>query len=143
LNYAVDLRYGVLVDIARRVYAGEEIDLAVPEFNVIWQGDSNSYALRSLGLCQSPPRILNVTGPDTIRVRDIAESFSNRFDRKCQFQGREGNSALLSDTSQCHSLLGEPSVPLSVLTQWVADWILAGGESLEKPTHFEVVDGSY
>lgn len=143
LNYAVDLRYGVLVDIARRVYAGEEIDLAVPEFNVIWQGDSNSYALRSLGLCQAPPRILNVTGPETIRVRDVAELFGRRFDRKCKFQGREGPSALLSDTSQCHSLLGEPSVPLSVLTQWVADWILAGGESLEKPTHFEVVDGSY
>jgi len=143
LNYAVDLRYGVLVDIARRVYAGEAVDLTVPVFNVIWQGDSNSYALRSLDLCQSPARILNVTGPETICVQEVAESFAKRFDRAYKFQGHEGNVALLSDTSLCHSLLGELSVPLATLMQWVGDWILAGGENLKKPTHFEVVDGSY
>lgn len=143
LNYAVDLRYGVLVDIARRVHSGEAVDLTVPEFNVIWQGDSNSYALRSLSLCESPAQILNVTGGETLRVRDVAEEFAKRFGRKCKFEGQSGSSALLSDASRCFSLLGEPSVSAAVLMDWVADWILAGGENLDKPTHFEVVDGSY
>jgi hypothetical protein len=84
-----------------------------------------------------------VTGPETIRVQEVAESFGKRFDRAYRFQGQEGNVALLSDTSLCHSLLGAPSVPLATLMQWVGDWILAGGENLKKPTHFEVVDGSY
>jgi nucleoside-diphosphate-sugar epimerase len=143
LNYAVDLRYGVLVDIARRVYSGEAIDLTVPEFNVIWQGDSNSYALRSLNLCASPPRILNVTGREILRVQNVAEEFAKRFGRTIKFEGQYGNSALLSDASLCFSLLCEPSVRDSMLIDWVADWILAGGENLDKPTHFEVVDGSY
>jgi nucleoside-diphosphate-sugar epimerase len=143
LNYAVDLRYGVLVDIARRVHSGEAVDLTVPEFNVIWQGDSNSYALRSLSLCEAPPQILNVTGKKKLRVRDVAEEFAKRFGRKCKFEGREGSSALLSDASLCFSLLGEPTVREPVLIEWVADWIMAGGENLDKPTHFEVVDGSY
>jgi nucleoside-diphosphate-sugar epimerase len=143
LNYAVDLRYGVLVDIARTVHAGEPVDVTVPAFNTIWQRDANSYALRSLGLCSSPARILNVTGAETISVREAAEFFSARFGRKCRFQGREGNGALLSNASLCHSLLGPPSVPYVRLREWVADWVGAGGENLQKPTHFEVVDGSY
>jgi len=143
LNYAVDLRYGVIVDIARRVYSGEAVDITVPEFNVIWQGDSNSYALRSFALCDSPPQVLNVTGEQTLRVRDVAERFAKRFGRTCRFQGQDGGSALLSDAHKCFSLLGKPLVEESQLIDWVADWILAGGESLNKPTHFEVVDGSY
>jgi nucleoside-diphosphate-sugar epimerase len=143
LNYAVDLRYGVLVDIARRAYAGEPVDVTVPAFNTIWQRDANSYALRSLGLCSSPARILNATGADTVNVREAAEFFATRFGRECQFQGREGNGALLSDASLCHFLLGPPSVPYLSLRDWVADWVRAGLENLQKPTHFEVVDGSY
>jgi nucleoside-diphosphate-sugar epimerase len=143
LNYAVDLRYGVLVDVARKVHSGEQVDLSVPAFNAIWQRDANSYALRALALCASPPRILNVTGAETIKVRESAEAFAKRFGRECKLEGREGAAALLSNASLCHGLLGEPSVSLPTLQDWVADWILAGGENLGKPTHFEVVDGSY
>lgn len=143
LNYAVDLRYGVLVDVARKVYAGEPVDVTVPAFNAIWQRDANSYALRALGLCSSPLRILNVTGAETVKVREIAVEFADRFGRSCEFRGREGNSALLSNAALCHELLGPPSVSLSRLREWVVDWIMAGGENINKPTHFEVVDGSY
>ncbi|MGI9073858.1 MAG: NAD-dependent epimerase/dehydratase family protein [Bryobacteraceae bacterium] len=143
LNYAVDLRYGVLVDIARKVCAGEPIDVTIPAFNAIWQRDANSYALRALNLCTSPPRILNVTGNETATVREVAQSFAAQFGRTCHIQGKEGSSALLSDASLCHSLLGPPSVSFSTLKEWVADWVVKGGENLDKPTHFEVVDGSY
>jgi nucleoside-diphosphate-sugar epimerase len=143
LNYAVDLRYGVLVDIARKVYSGEPVDVTVPAFNAIWQRDANSYALRALGLCSSPPRILNVTGPETVAVRQLAEFFAAEFGCDCKLQGEEGSTALLSDASLCHSLLGRPSLSFETLKAWVADWVMKGGENLAKPTHFEVVDGSY
>ena len=143
LNYAVDLRYGTLVDIARKVLAGEPIDLTMGFFNAIWQGDANSYALRSLELCSSPPAILNVTGPERISVRETAEWFGSTFGRPPRFVNTEGPVALLSDSSRCRALLGEPAVPLPVLRQWVAHWVRAGGASLDKPTHFEVTDGRY
>ncbi len=143
LNYAVDLRYGTLVDIARRVFAGEAVDLAMGFFNAIWQGDANSYALRSLELCSTPPAILNVTGAERISVREIAQWFGSAFGRPPRFTHTEGPLALLSDSSRCRALLGEPTVPLSVLRQWVAHWIQTGGSSLNKPTHFEVVDGRF
>lgn len=143
LNYAVDLRYGVLVDVARKVYSGEPVDVTVPAFNAIWQRDANSYALRALSLCSSPPRILNVTGAETVNVREVAAEFAKQFGCPCVFQGHEGKSALLSNASLCHGLLGRPSVSLSTLRNWVAGWVMAGGENINKPTHFEVVDGSY
>jgi nucleoside-diphosphate-sugar epimerase len=143
LNYAVDLRYGTLVDVARRVFAGEPLDLAMGFFNAIWQGDANSYALRSLELCATPPAILNVTGPERISVREIAQWFGSAFGRPPRFVNGEGSMALLSDSSRCRALLGEPAVPLSVLRQWVAHWVQIGGSSLNKPTHFEVVDGRF
>jgi nucleoside-diphosphate-sugar epimerase len=143
LNYAVDLRYGTLVDIARKVYAGEPIDLTVGFFNAIWQGDANSYALRSLELCASPPEILNVTGPERIRVRDTAEWFGAAFGRTPRFVDSEGPVALLSDSTRCRTLLGEPEVPLPRLREWVAHWVQSGGASLNKPTHFEVADGRF
>ena len=143
LNYAVELRYGTLVDIARRVFDGEPIDLSIGFFNAIWQGDANSYALRSLELCATPPAILNVTGPDRISVREVAEWFGSAFGSPPRFANTEGPLALLSDSSRCRARLGEPAVPLSVLRQWVAHWIQIGGASLNKPTHFEVVDGRF
>lgn len=143
LNYAVDLRYGTLVDIARKVFDGEPIDLTVGWFNAIWQGDANSYALRSLELCESPPAILNVTGPDLIAVRESAEWFGSAFGRTPAFLNTEGPVALLSDSSRCRARLGEPEVPLSLLRQWVAHWIQGGGALLNKPTHFEVTDGRF
>ncbi len=143
LNYAVDLRYGTLVDIARKVFAGEPIDLTVGYFNAIWQGDANSYALRSLELCESPPAVLNVTGAERISTRESAEWFGSIFGRPPRFVGEEGPVALLSDSTLCRTRLGEPAVPLAVLRQWVAHWVSAGGSSLNKPTHFEVTDGRF
>jgi nucleoside-diphosphate-sugar epimerase len=143
LNYAVDLRYGTLVDIARKVFTGEPVDLTMGFFNAIWQGDANSYALRSLDLCSSPPAILNVTGPERISVRESAEWFGSLFGRPPVFVNTEGPVALLSDANRCRARLGEPAVSLPVLRQWVAHWVRTGGASLNKPTHFEVTDGRY
>jgi len=143
LNYASDLRYGVLVDIARKVFTGQPIGLAVPAVNAIWQGDANSYALRCLEHCSSPARILNVTGPEIISVRGAAEFFARVFHREPVIEGEEGDLALLSNASLCHSLLGYPEVTHEVLRQWVAHWVERGGASLDKPTKFEVADGRY
>ncbi len=143
LNYAVDLRYGVLVDIARKVYEGQPVDLTVAHFNVIWQGDANSYALRSLELCESPPRILNVTGTEIVSVRETAEYFAERFNRPVNFQGEAAEKALLNNASLCRQLLGEPEIKLSELKEMVAQWIECGGASLNKPTKFEVTDGKF
>jgi hypothetical protein len=143
LNYAVDLRYGVLVDIARKVYAGEPVDLAVPAFNAIWQRDANSYALRTLGHCGTPPRILNITGLETVSVRAAAEFFAARLARPCRFHGDPGPVALLSDASAAAALMGPPGVTTARLMELVADWVRAGGASLHKPTHFEVADGKF
>ncbi|HEY7182450.1 MAG TPA: NAD-dependent epimerase/dehydratase family protein [Blastocatellia bacterium] len=143
LNYAVDLRYGALLDIARNVHAGRPVDLTVPAFNVIWQGDANSYALRSLELCDAPPRVLNVTGPETIGVRRAAEFFAERFNREAIFQGAEADVALLNNAALCHRLLGYPAVTLGELLEMAARWVEIGGASLNKPTKFEAVDGRY
>ena len=143
LNYAVDLRYGVLVDIARKVYDGQAIDLTVGHFNVIWQGDANSYALRSLELCATPPRALNVTGPEICSVRETAEFFATRLARRVVFQGEEAGVALLNNAARCQQLLGAPDVTLDELRELVAHWIELGGASLNKPTKFEITDGRF
>jgi nucleoside-diphosphate-sugar epimerase len=143
LNYAIDLRYGVMVDIARRVLNGEPVPLSVPRFNVIWQGDANSYAMRSLALCTTPATPLNVTGLGVRSVRVEAEWFGQRLGRKVSFAGEEGEAALLSDASRCHSLLGPPDVSFETLREWVAQWVEIGGATLGKPTRFEVKDGRF
>jgi nucleoside-diphosphate-sugar epimerase len=143
LNYAVDLRYGVLVDIARKVFNGQPIDLSVSHFNVIWQGDANSYALRSLEFCQSPPRVLNVTGGEIVPIQWAAEFFGQRFQQKVVFTGQDSGVALLNNAAACHQLLGEPEMKLDELMELVARWIEIGGKSLNKPTKFEVVDGKF
>jgi len=143
LNYAVDLRYGVLVDIAWRVRQGKAIDLSVGYANVIWQGDANSMALRSLELCQSPPRALNVTGREKLSVRAVAQYFAARWGKDAELAGAEGPRALLSDSTLGRSLLGEPEVPASQLLEWVADWVEHDGNYLGKPTKYEVADGNF
>jgi nucleoside-diphosphate-sugar epimerase len=143
LNYAVDLRYGVLVDIAWKVRESIPIDLAVGYANVIWQGDANSVALRSLSLCQSPPRILNVTGPEKLSVRAVAEWFAQRWRKEVRFRGEEGATALLSDSALSCSLLGEPEMSAERLMLWVAQWVESGGSYLGKPTKYEVSDGRF
>ena len=143
LNYAIDLRYGVLVDIARQVYEGKPVDRSVPAVNVLWQGDANSYAIRSLDLCESPARILNVTGPETIAVSQAAEFFASRFNRKLSYRGESKGVALLSDASACHAALAKPSVTAEELMEAVAGWIESGGTSLNKATKFQVTDGRF
>jgi nucleoside-diphosphate-sugar epimerase len=142
LFYAVDLRYGTLVDVARKVHAGERVDLAVGRVNALWQGDANSYAFRALSLCETPPRPFVVTGPDEVSVRDAAKAFGRRFGRPVRFAGTPGP-ALLGNPASCMSLLGEPEVGLVQLIDWVADWVARGGRSLGKPTHFEATDGRF
>lgn len=142
LFYAVDLRYGTLVDLARRVLSGEPVDVRAAHVNAIWQGDAGSYALRALALCDAPPRPLVVTGPERVSVRDVAEKLGERLGRRVSFVGEPGP-ALLGDPTRCVSLLGPPEVPLARLLEWVASWVERGGRSLGKPTHFEATDGRF
>ncbi len=142
LFYAVDLRYGTLVDVARRVHAGEPVSLAASHVNAIWQGDASSYAFRARGLCESPARPLVATGPESISVREAAKAFGRRFGKPVRFAGRPG-AGVLGDASLCVSLLGPPEVPLAHLLDWVAAWVAEGGRSLGKPTHFEATDGRF
>jgi nucleoside-diphosphate-sugar epimerase len=143
LFYSVDLRYGVLVDIARKVSTGEPIDLTVGHVNVIWQGDAHSYALRCLGVAESPPLPLNVTGPEVISVREMAERFGRRFGRPPRFSASEGPVALLGSSASCRSRLGPPTVSLDRLFEWCACWVEVGGRSLGKPTQYEKADGRF
>ncbi len=144
LNYAIDLRYGVLYDIAARVYAGKPVDLSVSHFNVIWQGDANGWALHCLDACASPPRVLNVTGPETVSVRFVAETFASLFGTTVTFTGQEtGAHMYLSNAAQAFELFGYPSVSLMSMIKWQAAWIQRGGRALDKPTHFGVVDGEF
>jgi nucleoside-diphosphate-sugar epimerase len=143
LNYAIDVRYGVLLDIGQRVFARKPISVAMGAVNVIWQGDANSAVLRSLALAAAPPLVLNVTGPDVFKVRDLAERFGRKFGIEPEFEDTEAESALLSDASLCHRLLGAPSVRFEEMIEMVAEWIRSGKPTLAKPTHFEVRDGKF
>jgi nucleoside-diphosphate-sugar epimerase len=143
LNYAVEPRYGVLLDIAQKVADGASVDLDVGFVNVIWQGDANAQVLRALEHADSPPRILNVTGPERLSVRALAESFGRALGRPPVFQGQEGASALLSDASEATRLFGPPRVAVETVVAWVADWLRRGGPTLGKPTRFEVSDGRF
>lgn len=143
LNYANELRYGVLLDIGTKVHQGRPVDLSMGFVNVIWQGDANSACLRAFDLCQSPPLVLNLTGTETLAVRDIAREFAHRFGVEASFEGIEAETALLSDATLAAGLLGEPMVSVGTMIEWIAEWIEAGGATLGKPTHFEVRDGKF
>ena len=139
LNYSVDLRYGVLVDIAQRLRAGQPIDLSTGFVNVIWQGDATAYIVAALTKVSAPPFVLNVTGSEVLGVREIAEQLS----ADPHFVGEPAKTAWLNDASLCHSLFGRPRVGESELIRHVSEWLDQDGETLDKPTHFEVRDGSY
>jgi len=143
LNYAVELRYGVLADIGKAVFERRPIDLRMGFVNVIWQGDANSVCLRAFAHCQSPPLILNVTGPETLSVRDIAEEFGKHFSIEPVFEFEESPSALLSNAAKSHALFGCPEVKPSQVVKWIADWIRSDGAMLNKPTHFTKRDGNF
>lgn len=143
LNYAVDLRYGVLVDLAQRIVDGEPIDLRMGYVNVIWQGDANAQAIQSLPLAASPPFVVNVTGSDIVSVRAAALELGRLLDREPKFSGRESEDALLSNTTRSQELFGLPMVDTTTLIGWVGDWVRRGGRLLGKATHFEERGGRY
>lgn len=143
LNYAVDLRYGVLTDIGAKVFQGQPVDLRNGYLNCIWQGDANDAVIRALGVADSPPTLLNLTGPETLSVRKIAEQFAELFDKSVEFTGEEDDSALLSNSAKCCELLGRPKIPTETMIRWTANWLQNGGRLLNKPTHFEVRDGKF
>jgi len=142
LNYAVEPRYGVVRDIADRVWAGTPVDLAMQQVNLIWQRDANAVALASLSHCESPPLVLNLTGP-AVRVRWIAEEFGRRWGRAPVFAGDESDTALLSNAAECARRFGPSPVSVSEMIDRVALWVEQGGRSLNKPTHFETRDGAF
>jgi nucleoside-diphosphate-sugar epimerase len=143
LNYAVELRYGVLLDIGLAVKEGRPVDLRMGVVNVIWQGDANSVCLRSFDHCQSPPLVLNLTGPETIPVRYIAERFGAHFGVQPVWHGVESPNALLSNASKLQQLFGYPTIAPNDIIDWTADWIERGGPTLNKPTHFQTRDGKF
>lgn len=143
LNYAVELRYGVLYDIGRKVFEREPVDLTMGNANVIWQGDANSICLRSLAYASSPPFVLNLTGPETLSVRWIASEFGRHFGVAPEFMGSEAPHALLNNAAKCFEIFGYPSVTPLHLIEMTARWIGSGGRALGKPTHFEVRDGKF
>ncbi len=143
LNYAIDLRYGVLLDIGQKVFERRTLDLTMGYVNVIWQGDANSACLRSFALCESPPRILNLTGPETLSVRALAVAFGERFGIEPLFEGTEAPAALLSNSSRLHALLGRPALGAAEMIELTADWIAAGEPTWSKPTHFESRSGKF
>mgnify|MGYP006302289973 CR=1 FL=1 len=143
LNYAVELRYGIVLDVAQQVWNGTPIDVTMGNVNVIWQGYVSSVALQGFELAASPPRVLNVAGPETVSVRWMATRLGELMGKKPKFAGEEAPNALLSNALQCHKLFGYPEVSVDKLIEWVAYWIMAGGATLGKPTHYETRDGKF
>jgi hypothetical protein len=143
LNYSVEMRYGVLIDIAIKVKNDQPVDLTMGYFNVIWQGDMNDFVLRSLEYAQSPSKILNITGPEILSVREVALEFGKLFGVKPRFINTEAETALLSNSAEAFKLFGRPKVLASQIIKWVAKWLNDGGKLLGKPTHFEVRNGTY
>jgi len=143
LNYAIELRYGVLVDIAQSVFSGQPIDLSMGAVNVIWQGDANAQALALLDHCATPPFVLNVTGPETVSVRRVAEQFGELLGKTPVFAGEEAATALLSNAARAQQLFGYPRVSLQQMIDWIAHWVQAAGHTLDKPTHFATRDGQF
>lgn len=144
LNYAIDLRYGVLFDLASRVKAGTAIDLSLMgHVNVIWQGDANSQALRTLLHCTTPTTPLNVSGPETLSVRWLVQEFAARLGMKPNLIGAEAETAWLTNSAEATRLFGYPAIPLGTMLDWVADWVMRDGISYNKPTKFEVRDGGF
>lgn len=143
LNYAIDLRYGVLVDLALRVHRGEPVPVDMGYVNVIWQGDANRIALECLPHASVPPFVVNLTGADVLSVRSLAEWFGSRLGRPVVVTGSERPDALLSNTARMQATFAPPAVSLDQMREWIADWIERGGSLLGKPTKFEARDGKF
>ena len=143
LNYAAELRYGVVMDIAQQVYHREPVDLTMGNFNSIWQGDANSVIIRAREIADAPPCVLNLTGPETLSVRQLARQFGSIFGVEPVFTGEEAPTALLSNAGSCHARFGYPRVSIQQIVAWTAHWVKIGGPTLNKPTHFQTRDGKF
>jgi nucleoside-diphosphate-sugar epimerase len=143
LNYAIDLRYGVLLEVAKAVKSGKPIDVTMGHVNCIWQGDANEIALRSLRICSSPPNLLNVTGPETMSMRWIAHEFGKRLGIPPVIIGQEAEDALLNNASKAFQLFGYPSVTLLQMLDWIAEWVAGDGATWNKETHFQEREGKF
>jgi nucleoside-diphosphate-sugar epimerase len=143
LNYAVDLRYGVLFEVARSVFNEEPIDITTGYANVIWQGDANSYALRSLLHCDSPAKLLNITGPEIISIEWLANRFGQIMGKEVHLKNRPATHSLLNNAAHSFELFGKPKVSLDQVIEWTAHWVMNGGEDLGKPTHFQERKGNF
>jgi nucleoside-diphosphate-sugar epimerase len=143
LFYSCELRYGVLVDLARKILANEPIDLAMGYFNIIWQGDNNAMTLLALEHATTPPLLLNLTGPERLSIREVATEMGHLLERPPRFYGTEQPTTCLGDASKAHQLFGAPRVGADQLIEWAVDWVRRGKAYLDRPTHFEVRDGRY
>jgi nucleoside-diphosphate-sugar epimerase len=143
LYYATEMRYGVLVDIAQKVWRGEEIDVSMGHFNAIWQRDANAQALACLTKASSPPFVVNVVGPELLNMRRVAQDFGEMLGKEPRLTGAEADDALIGDSSLSRKLFGNPSASAEQMMKWIADWVRRGGESLNKPTHFEERGGKF
>ena len=143
LSYANELRYGVLMDLARQVWAETPIDVTTGHAHVIWQGDANAMALRAFDHVASPLRALNVTGPELVSIRKTADEFGRLLGKQVTFTGDEAPEAMLCNAEMAHRLFGDPRVSLQQMIHWIADWVRCGGQSLGKPTHFQVRNGNF
>ncbi|WP_145085335.1 NAD-dependent epimerase/dehydratase family protein [Anatilimnocola aggregata] len=143
LNYATELRYGVLVDLAHEIAAGRPVDVSLSRVNVIWLADANRMSLRGFAHGSSPPRVINLAGDEILSLREVAHQLGDRMNRKVTFRGEEGTRALLNDGRDGYQYLGAPQVNAAQMIAWTADWVARGGESLGKPTHFQTTDGKF
>jgi nucleoside-diphosphate-sugar epimerase len=143
LCYAVELRYGVLADLARKILAGDPVELSAAAFNCIWQGDANEMILRALPLAESPPSVWNLCRPEVFSVRAVATRLGELLGREPRFVGEEAGTALLANAERLCVRLGPPPTALETMLAWTAKWVKSGGRDLGKPTHFEVRDGNY
>ena len=142
LNFAIDLRYGVLADIAKQVINDEPVNLTVPNFNCVWQGYMAEVAIRSLGEASTDVFVLNVTGPETASTRKSAEKLAELLGKDVSF-GPEGELSLLNDAAKCMKLYGYPQVSLDQMIEWQVEWMQSGGRDIGAPTHFEVNEGDF
>lgn len=143
LYYATEMRYGVLVDVARLVFSGEPVQLSTGYLNALWQADANAQGLQSLLHASSPPLVLNLAGPELLSVRRIAEFFAERWGKPVRFEGTETGDGLLCNAQKASQLFGYPTVSAGQMMTWIADWVERGGKNLAKPTHFENRDGKF
>jgi hypothetical protein len=143
LNYANECRYGIIVDLALKILHGEPVDVTMGAVNLIWQGDANNYIIQALCIADSPPAILNVTGCETVRVRELTGRIGAVLGRQPILTGREADSALLSNASRCVGAFGPPPTSLEEMVGRIATWVAAGGKLLNKPTKYDVRDGRF